>query len=73
MEGFAGGITIRNGSVCYTGTAPGANHTAQTLCNQGYQVSSTSFPSRVCQSDSSWSGTIVECIDLSPSVCKFIK
>ncbi|XP_064393598.1 uncharacterized protein LOC135341050 isoform X2 [Halichondria panicea] len=61
LDGFAGGITIPSGRVCYTGTVLGAQHTAQSFCNQGYQLISTSSPSRVCQSDGTWSGTVALC------------
>ncbi len=60
-DDFANSITINNGRVCYTGTVPGAQHTAEPLCNQGYQLSSSSSPSRVCQSNGIWNGTVSQC------------
>ncbi len=68
-DGTAGGITIPNGRVCYTGTTPGAQHTAQSVCNQGYQLISTSSLSRECQSDGTWSGTVALCEGI-PCECR---
>ena len=69
LDGTAGGIRIPNGRVCYTGTAPGAQHIAQSFCNQGYQLIPTSSSSRVCQSDGTWSGTVAQCIPI-PCECR---
>ncbi len=68
-DGFAGGIKIPNGRVCYTGTTPGAQHTAQSVCNQGYQLISTSSLSRECQSDGTWSGNVALC-EAIPCECR---
>ncbi len=63
-DGTAGGITIPNGRVCYNGTTPGANHFALPFCKDGFRLSDTSSPYRVCMSDGTWSGTVALCEDI---------